>query len=139
LKSVADCQLISLPKVPDARGSLTFIEGGRHVPFAIERAYTIYNVPAGETRGGHAYYHLQELVVALSGSFDVVVNDGASERRISLNHAYVGLYLPELMWRHVDNFSTNAVCLVLASSHYDHEDYIRDFDAFVRVRTGESR
>ena len=130
-------RLIDLPKIPDARGNLTFVESARHVPFAIRRAYWIYDVPGGERRGGHAHWTLEELVVALSGSFDVVLDDGASdERRFSLNRSYRGLYIPPLTWRRLDNFSTNAVCLVIASEHYDEADYLRDRDEFWRARRG---
>lgn len=117
---------ISLPRIRDPRGSLTFIEGGAHVPFAIERVYWIYDVPSGEVRGGHAYHELEEFFVALSGSFDVVLRDGAGEERVTLNRAYGGLYVPRLVWRSLESFSTNAVCLILASRPYDEADYIRD-------------
>jgi dTDP-4-dehydrorhamnose 3,5-epimerase-like enzyme len=123
-------RLVELPRIADERGSLTFIEAHRHVPFAIERAYWIYHVPGGQLRGGHAYRTLEELVVALSGSFDVVVDDGADVHRFTLNRSYRGLLIPRLLWRHLENFSTNAVCLILASQPYDPEDYIRDYDQF---------
>ena len=126
MNRVQDCRLIQLPKIPDPRGNLTFIEGERHIPFAIRRAYWIYDVPGGEVRGGHAYQALQEFVVALSGSFDVVLDDGHERRTVLLNRSYFGLYIPQLIWRHLENFSTNAVCLILASLPYDEHDYIRD-------------
>ncbi len=130
-------RLIDLPKIPDARGNLTFVESARHVPFAIRRAYWIYDVPGGQGRGGHAYRRLEELFVAASGSFDVVLDDNDSEeRRFSLNRSYVGLYVPPLMWRRLDNFSTNAVCLIIASEHYDEADYLRDRDEYRRARGG---
>jgi dTDP-4-dehydrorhamnose 3,5-epimerase-like enzyme len=119
-----------LPRIADLRGNLTFVEGGRHVPFEIRRAYTIYNVPGGEKRGGHAYRTLHEFVIAMSGSFDVVLSDGRTNDRMSLNRAYQGLYIPPMMWRGMENFSTNSVALVLASAHYDERDYIRDYEAF---------
>jgi hypothetical protein len=124
-------RLIDLPKVPDRRGNLTFIEGGRHVPFQIERTYWTYDVPGGACRGGHAYRRLEEFVVALSGAFDVIVDDGQREQRFVLNRSYFGLYIPCLTWRRVENFSTNAVCMVLASRPYEEHDYIRDYDEFV--------
>lgn len=125
------CQILPLPKIPDLRGNLTFIEGERHVPFVIERVYWIYNVPGGEMRGGHAYRTLQEFVIALSGSFDVVLDDGAMRRTVTLNRAYTGLYIPNMIWRHLENFSTNASCLILASALYDERDYLRDYQEYL--------
>jgi dTDP-4-dehydrorhamnose 3,5-epimerase-like enzyme len=121
---------ISLPRIRDPRGSLTFVEGAAHVPFQIQRVYWIYDVPSGEVRGGHAYLELEEFFVALSGSFDVVLNDGRVEERVTLNRAYSGLYVPRLVWRSLESFSTNAVCLILASRPYDEVDYIRDMPRF---------
>jgi len=129
--SISRCQVVSLPRITDPRGSLTFIEAGRPVPFEIRRTYWIYDVPGGETRGGHAYRKLNECFVALSGSFDVVVDDGSERKTISLNRSYLGLLVPSLIWRRLDNFSTNAVCLILASDHYAPEDYIRDYGKFL--------
>jgi oxalate decarboxylase/phosphoglucose isomerase-like protein (cupin superfamily) len=126
-------RVISLPRIRDPRGSLTFIEGDNHLPFAIERAYWVYDVPGGEVRAGHAYRELEEFIVALSGSFDVVVQDGNGLETVTLNRSYEGLYVPPLHWRTLENFSTNAVCLVLASRHFDEADYIRDHDAFVAM------
>ena len=123
---------IDLPVIPDERGNLTFIEGERHVPFAIERAYWIYDVPGGERRGGHAYRRLEEFIVALSGSFDVTVDDGTARTVVSLNRSYFGLYVPSMVWRQLDNFSTNAVCLILASTHYEASDYLYDYREFRR-------
>jgi hypothetical protein len=132
-----DAQLIDLPKIPDARGNLTFVESSRQIPFEIRRVYWIYDVPGGEQRGGHAYRRLEELFIAASGSFDVVLNDGEPiERRVSLNRSYVGLYVPPLIWRHLDNFSTNAVCLVIASERFDEADYLRDRSEYLRERSG---
>jgi dTDP-4-dehydrorhamnose 3,5-epimerase-like enzyme len=127
---VTDCRLIELPKIPDARGNLTFAEASRHVPFEIRRAYWIYDVPGGQVRGGHAYLELQEFFVALSGSFEIVVDDGSQTARHHLNRSYRGLFVPNRLWRHLENFSTNAVCLILASAHYDAADYIRDYEEF---------
>jgi len=123
-------KIIELPKILDDRGNLTFIEGENHIPFAIERTYWIYDVPGGEVRGGHAYRELNELIVALSGSFDVVLDDGREKRTFSLNRSYYGLYVPKMMWRQVENFSTNALALILASGPYDEKDYIRDYETF---------
>jgi hypothetical protein len=130
--TVSRCRLIPFPKIADVRGNLTFVEGGSHIPFAIERVYAIYNVPGGARRGGHAYRTLEEVVISLSGSFDVMVSDGEETRRFSLNRAYSGLYIPRMIWREMENFSTNAVAFVLASAHYDEGDYIRDYDTFRR-------
>jgi hypothetical protein len=135
--SVESCRLISLPRVLDPRGSLTFIEGDTHVPFAIRRSYWIYDVPGGERRGGHAYRTLSELIIAVSGSFDVIVEDGTSQRTFTLNRSYSGLFVPLLLWRTVENFSTNAVALILASAPYDESDYIRDRDEFLRLGAAE--
>jgi len=126
-------RLIELPKIHDARGNLTFVEGGRHVPFEIRRTYWIYDVPGGEVRGGHAYRQLEEMFIALSGSFDVSVDDGRGRRnRFLLNRSYFALHVPNLVWRQLENFSTNAVCLILASRLYEEEDYLRDYEAFRR-------
>jgi hypothetical protein len=124
---------IDLPIVPDERGKLTFIEGERHVPFVIQRVYWIYDVPGGERRGGHAYRELEEVIIALSGSFDVVLDTGGGETRHQLNRSYFGLYVPKLVWRSLENFSTNAVCLILASLPYSEDDYIRDHAEFTAL------
>jgi hypothetical protein len=131
-------RVIELAKVPDRRGNLTFVQGGRDVPFAIKRVYWIYDVPGGAVRGGHAYYGLEELIVALSGSFDVVIDDGHTRERFTLTRSYIGLYVPRLQWREVENFSTNSVCLVLASGPYEESDYIRDYESF-RAQVGAAR
>lgn len=125
-----EAKIINLPKILDRRGNLSFIEGNNHVPFAIARTYWIYDVPGGEVRGGHAYRENEELVVALSGSFDVVLHDGVQEHRFHLNRSYFGVYIPKMMWRTLENFSTNSLALVLSSTTYDVNDYIRDFDQF---------
>jgi dTDP-4-dehydrorhamnose 3,5-epimerase-like enzyme len=127
-----DCRTISLPKIPDDRGNLTFIEAGHTVPFVIQRTYWIYDVPGGAIRGGHAYCELQEFFVALSGSFDVLLDDGKERKIISLNRSYFGLYVPNMIWRHLENFSTNAVCMILASLPYKKDDYIYDYATFLR-------
>jgi hypothetical protein len=129
-------RLVNLPKIEDPRGNLTALEGLREIPFAIRRVYWIYNVPGGEKRGGHAYRELQEMIIALSGSFDAVVDDGTSTARYSLNRGYVGLYVSRMVWRQLENFSTNAVCLVLASAPYDERDYVRSRQEFVDLARG---
>jgi len=123
-------KIIQLPKILDDRGNLTFIEGENHIPFEIERTYWIYDVPGGEKRGGHAYKELYELVIALSGSFDVVLDNGKEKQTFSLNRSYYGLYIPKMIWRQVENFSTNALALILASDKYNENDYIRDYKQF---------
>ena len=128
---VQECRLISLPKIADARGNLTFVEGERHIPFAIRRVYWIYDVPGGEVRGGHAYWNLHEFAIALSGSFDFHVDDGAAQQVITLNRSHFGLYVPNMIWRHIENFSTNAVCLILASDVYSEADYVRNYHEFL--------
>lgn len=127
------CKIIQLPKIADPRGNLTFIEGQRHIPFVIQRVYWIYDVAGGESRGGHAYRHLHEFIVALSGSFDVVLDDGRQKITFCLNRPYFGLYVPNMIWRHMNNFSTNAVCFILASLPFSPEDYIYDYDVFLKA------
>ena len=117
-----EIEIINLPKILDKRGNLTFIEGKKHIPFEIKRAYWIYDVPGGEKRGGHAYKTLREFVIALSGSFDVLLDDGNGKKVYSLNRSYYGIYIPEMVWREINNFSTNALCLVLASDFYKKEE-----------------
>jgi dTDP-4-dehydrorhamnose 3,5-epimerase-like enzyme len=126
-----ESQLISLPKILDDRGNLSFIEENTHVPFNIKRTYWIYDVPGGEIRGGHSYKKNQELIIALSGSFTVVINDGVKEEQFLLNRSYMGLYVPQGIWRNMENFSTNSCALVLASNPYDETDYERDFEKFL--------
>jgi hypothetical protein len=128
------CHLIDLPKISDPRGNLTFIEGSRHVPFDIRRVYYLYDVPGGSERGGHAHKALHQLIVAMSGSFDVVLDDGKAKRRFHLNRSYYGLYVCPMVWRELDNFSSGSVCMVLASNLYDEDDYYRDYGEFVRAR-----
>ena len=126
-------RLIKLPVVHDRRGNLTFIEGDRHAPFDIQRVYYLYDVPGGATRAGHAHRRLQQLLIAVSGSFDVVLDDGRNREVVTLNRSYIGLYIPQLVWREIENFSSGSVCLVLASEHYDEADYIHDYDEFVAM------
>ncbi len=131
--SLADCRIIDLPRVNDPRGNLTFIEGGRHVPFEIKRVYYLYDVPGGAERGGHAHKDLHQLIIAMSGSFDVILNDGATQKRFHLNRSYFGLYVCPMIWRELDNFSSGSVCMVLASNFYGEDDYFRDFSAFIKA------
>jgi hypothetical protein len=125
------CKIVELPKIADPRGNLTFIEGNRHIPFAVQRVYYLYDVPGGSERGGHAHKNLHEFIIAMSGSFDVVLQDGSEKRRFHLNRSYYGLYVCPMIWRELDNFSSGSVCLVLASSPYDEDDYYRDYNAYL--------
>lgn len=134
--SIKNCRIIELPKISDPRGNLSFIEGNRHIPFEIKRVYYLYDVPGGETRGGHAHKNLQQLIISMSGSFDVVLDDGLAKKTVSLNRSYQGLYLPSMMWRDLVNFSSGSVCMVLASDCYDEADYYRDYDEFLTAIKG---
>ena len=122
--------ILNLPKILDKRGNLSFAEEDTHIPFMIKRTYWIYDVPGGENRGGHAYKENQEFIIALSGSFDVVLDDGNDQKTFSLNRSYYGLYVPKGIWREMNNFSTNSLALVLSSTEYDETDYIRDYEDF---------
>ncbi|MCX8089434.1 MAG: FdtA/QdtA family cupin domain-containing protein [Verrucomicrobiae bacterium] len=133
---LSDCRIISLPKIADPRGNLTFIEGGRHVPFDIQRVYYLYDVPGGADRGGHAHKEMHQLIIAMSGSFDVILDDGFQKQRYHLNRSYYGLYVCPMIWRELDNFSSGSVCLALASNRYDESDYYRDYQEFLRVVRG---
>lgn len=124
-------KIINLPKFLDVRGNLSFVEQLNHIPFKINRTYWIYDVPGGECRGGHAYKENQEFIIALSGSFDVVLDDGRKKSKFHLNRSYYGLYVPKGLWREIENFSTNSLALVLASTKYDENDYIYDYDVFL--------
>jgi dTDP-4-dehydrorhamnose 3,5-epimerase-like enzyme len=127
-------RIIELPKIFDERGNLSFIEGDNHIPFKIKRTYMIYDVPGGETRGGHAFMETNEFIVALSGSFDVVLDDGNKKRTYSLNRSYYGLYVPNMIWRSLENFSTNSLCMILASEMYNEGDYLRDYLQFKQLK-----
>ena len=129
--SVDNCRIIQLPKILNAAGNLTFVEGDRHIPFDIKRVYYLYDVPGGAMRGGHAHKALHQLIIAMSGSFDVLVDDGSQRKRFHMNRSYYGLYICPMIWRELDNFSSGAVCLVLASEHYDESDYFREYAAFL--------
>jgi WxcM-like, C-terminal len=135
--SVESCRIINLPKVPDARGNLSFIEGEKHVPFPIRRVFYLYDVPGGESRAGHALRSCHQFIVAISGSFDVSLDDGLSKATHQLNRSYYGLHIPPRVWRVLDNFSSGAVCLVLASEAYDPRSYYRDYEEFVRLARGD--
>lgn len=127
-------QIINLPKFLDERGNLSFIEQENHIPFVIQRIYWLYDVPGGECRGGHAYQDNQEFIVALSGSFDVVLDDGKEKKVYALNRSYYGLYVPKGLWREMENFSTNSLALILSSTDYDEDDYIRNYDMFLKLK-----
>lgn len=129
--SIEDCKLIELPKISDPRGNLTFIEGTRHVPFDIRRVYYTYDVPGGADRGGHAHKALHQLIIAMSGSFDVTLDDGRNKKKFHLNRSYQGLYVCPMIWRDLDNFSSGSVCMVLASNFYEASDYYRDYNEFI--------
>lgn len=128
--------IIDLPKIMDERGNLSFIENSENFPFKIARAFWTYDVPGGQQRGAHAYKESKELIVALSGSFDVVIDTIGEKQTYSLNRSYYGLYVPNLLWKHLENFSTNALCLTLSSTQFDAADYIRDFDEYKLIRNG---
>jgi len=128
---LSQVRLVELPKISDPRGNLTFVEGNHHIPFSIERVYYLYDVPGGAERGGHAHKGLQQLIIAMSGSFDVVLTDGKETKRFHLNRSYYGLYVPTMLWRELDNFSSGAVCMVLASNKYDEVDYYRDYNEYL--------
>jgi len=125
------CSILELPRIFDPRGNLTFIEGGHHVPFDIQRVYYLYDVPGGVKRGGHAHKGLHQLIIAMSGSFDVVLDDGREKKRVHLNRSYRGLYVCPMIWRELDNFSSGSVCMVLASNRYDEADYYRDYEEYL--------
>jgi hypothetical protein len=136
---LSDCRIVDLPRVQDARGNLTFIEGGNHVGFDIARVYYLYDVPGGSARGGHAHRALHQLLIAMSGSFDVHLDDGVDKAMFHLNRSYFGLYICPMIWREIDNFSSGSVCMVLASTRYEESDYYRDYDEFAAaVRDGAS-
>lgn len=130
--SLENCKIVELPKISDPRGNLTFIEGGQHIPFDIRRVYYLYDVPGGAERGGHAHKALSQLIIAMSGSFDVIIDDGAEKRRFHLNRSYQGLYVCPMMWRELDNFSSGSVCMVLASNIYEESDYYRNYNEYLR-------
>ena len=133
---VNKCNVINLPKITDPRGNLTFVEGGEQIPFDIKRVYYLYDVPGGAERGGHAHKGLHQLIIAMSGSFDVVLDDGQNKKRVHLARSYYGLYDCPMIWRELDNFSSGSVCMVLASNKYDESDYYRNYGEFMSDRWG---
>ena len=135
--SVAECRLIDLPRIKDERGNLTFIETGRHVPFEIKRVFYLYDVPGGATRGGHAHRALHQMLIAMSGSFTVTVDDGTQRKKFRLNRSYFGLYMPPLIWREIDDFSSGAVCLAVVSDFFDESDYYRTYEEFLSKVRGD--
>jgi hypothetical protein len=130
---IEQCRIVELPKIADPRGNLSFIEGGRHVPFEIKRVYYLYDVPGGETRAGHALKKTEQFIIAASGSFDLILDDGKDRRTIALNRSWKGVYVPAMMWRELVNFSSAGVCLALVSTYYDASEYIRDYEEFLQV------
>ena len=135
MATVEDVRIIELPKFLDARGNLSFVEQLNHIPFEIKRTYWIYDVPGGENRGGHAFKQNEEFIVALSGAFDVIVDDGTEKKRFTLNRSYYGLYVPAGLWREMENFSTNSLALEFGSIHYDEQDYVRDYNEYLKMKS----
>ena len=134
--SLSDCRIIELPKIPDARGNLTFIEAGHHVPFEMKRIFYLYDVPGGAIRAGHALKTCQQFLIAMSGSFDVILDDGSEKKTYHLNRSYYGLHIPPLIWRVIDNFSSGSVCLAVVSEFYSADDYYRDYDQYLAAVKG---
>ena len=134
ISAIDDCRIIQLPQIVDDRGNLTFVEAGRSTPFIIRGVYWIYNMPGAEVRGGHANKKSQEFFISLSGSFDVVLDDVENTKVLSLNHPSFSLYVPNMIWHRLENFSTNAICLILTSLPYSEEDYLRDYELFIRYK-----
>ncbi len=136
MRTIDDCRIIDLPKISNRRGNITPVEGGSHIPFDIQRVYYLYDVPGGAIRGGHAHKQLQQLVVSAMGAFDVILDDGYKKKTVCLNRAYFGLYIPTMIWRELENFSSGGICLVLASLPYDESDYYRNYDEFLAATRG---
>jgi len=134
MTTIDDCRLIDLPCIGDRKGNITPIYGGEHIPFDIARVYYLYDVPGGAARGGHAHKELQQLVVSVMGAFDVILDDGFNRKTVRLDRAYYGLYMPRMIWRELENFSSGGICLVLASLHYDENDYIYDYNEFSQFK-----
>ncbi len=132
--TVDDVRIVELPKISDPRGNLSFVEQLNHIPFEIKRTYWIFDVPGGESRGGHAFRRNEEFIVALSGAFDVIVDDGAERKKITLSRSYYGLYVPAGLWREIENFSTNSLALEFGSIHYGEQDYVRTYDEFLKLK-----
>ena len=125
------CNILNLPRIHDPRGNLSFIESNRHIPFDIQRVYYLYDVPGGAIRGGHAHKNLHQLIIAITGSFDIHLDDGINKKTIHMNRSHLGLYVCPMIWREIDNFSSGAVCIVLASEYYEESDYYRDYSSFL--------
>jgi dTDP-4-dehydrorhamnose 3,5-epimerase-like enzyme len=136
--SLENCQLIELPKISDPRGNLTFVESQNHIPFDIKRVYYTYDVPGGTERGGHAHKELKQLIIAMSGSFDITLDDGFEKKTFHLNRSYFGLYVSSMIWRGIDNFSSGSVCMVLASEFYSEADYYREYEDFLKAVRGNT-
>jgi dTDP-4-dehydrorhamnose 3,5-epimerase-like enzyme len=136
--SLNDCRIIELPKIADPRGNLTFVESQNHIPFKINRVYYTYDVPGGAERGGHAHKELKQLIIAMSGSFDITLDDGFEKKTFHLNRSYFGLYVPTMVWREIDNFSSGSVCMVLASEFYSEADYYREYEDFLKAVRGNT-
>jgi dTDP-4-dehydrorhamnose 3,5-epimerase-like enzyme len=136
--SLSDCKIMDLPKISDPRGNLTFVESGRNLPFDIKRVYYLYDVPGGAVRAGHGHRALHQLIIAIAGSFDVVLDDGFDTKQFHLARSYYGLYVPPMTWREINNFSSGSVCVVLASEYYDESDYFRHYDDFLAAIKGQS-
>jgi len=135
---IENCRIVDLSKISDPRGNLTFIEAERQVPFSIKRVYYLYDVPGGSTRAGHGHKTLHQLMIAMSGSFDVTLDDGFKKKKFHMNRSYYGLYIPPMIWRDLDNFSSGSVCMVLASEYFDEGDYYRDYEQFLKAaRSGQ--
>lgn len=130
--SINNCRIVDLPKITDPRGNLSFIEGKKHVPFDIKRVYYLYDVPGGADRGGHSHKELEQMIIAISGSFDIIIDDGFEKKQFHMNRSYYGLYVCPMIWREITNFSSGSVCIVLASTFYDESDYIRDYHEFLQ-------
>lgn len=130
---IEQCRIIELPKISDPRGNLTFVEANRHIPFDIKRVYYLYDVPGGSERAGHGHKQLQQLFIAMSGSFDLLIDDGHEKKKYHMNRSYYGLYVCPMIWRDLDNFSSGAVCMVLASDYYDESDYYREYQYFIEA------
>ena len=133
MRTIDNCRIIDLPKISNRRGNITPVEGGNHIPFDIERVYYLYDVPGGSVRGGHAHKQLQQLVISVMGAFDVILDDGYKKKTVRLDRAYFGLYIPNMIWRELENFSSGGICLVLASLPYDESDYLREYEDFLQA------
>lgn len=134
MSTIADVKIINLPTMADPRGNLSFAEEKKHIPFEIQRTYWIYDVPGGESRGGHAYINTDELIISISGGFDIVVDDGNEKKTFTLNRSYYGLYIPKGLWREMVNFSTNSLALEFADTKYDKNDYVRNYSKFIKLK-----